>query len=139
MKTDVNGCSTCQTGTEHYEEVPEFFYRDRLKTKKFFQYDYRHTDGKLFSTVAPSLGECRQRRDEWLAKRYKKFIVVWENRTRNLYDGLDICDALIRAGLGHITVGRIANLEMIDCQDYPGELEDFLKASGGTNEIECSL
>ena len=32
-------------------------------------YDYRHTDGELFSCVAPTLKECRQRRDEWLNKK----------------------------------------------------------------------
>lgn len=29
-------------------------------------YDYRATNGDLFSTVAPTLRECRHRRDEWL-------------------------------------------------------------------------
>ena len=31
----------------------------------YFQYDYRHTDGELFSTLAKTLKECH-RRDEWL-------------------------------------------------------------------------
>ena len=35
----------------------------------YFQYDYRHTDGELFSTVAKTLDECRRRRDEWIAKK----------------------------------------------------------------------
>ena len=34
-------------------------------------YDYRTQDGDLFSLVAPTLKECRQKRDEWLAKRNK--------------------------------------------------------------------
>ena len=35
----------------------------------YFQYDYRHTDGELFSTVAKTLAECRRRRDEWVVKK----------------------------------------------------------------------
>ena len=38
----------------------------------YFQYDYRHTDNELFSTVAKTLDECRKRRDEWIAKKEKK-------------------------------------------------------------------
>ena len=33
------------------------------------QYDYRHFDGELFSTVAKTLDECRRRRDKWLEKK----------------------------------------------------------------------
>ncbi|MCB6981429.1 DUF3873 family protein, partial [Bacteroides uniformis] len=37
------------------------------------QYDYRHTDGELFSCVKPTLDECRATRDKWLtAKRGKE-------------------------------------------------------------------
>ena len=35
----------------------------------YFQYDDRHTDMELFSTVAKTLDECRRRRDEWVAKK----------------------------------------------------------------------
>ena len=63
MKTDINGCSTCQAGSEQYEE-----YTQKLGHKVYHlvQYDYRHTDGELFSTVAPSLEEARKRRNIWL-------------------------------------------------------------------------
>lgn len=44
--------------------------------KPINQYDYRHTDGELFSTVAPTLEECRTRRDEWLKKKtVNKFVL----------------------------------------------------------------
>lgn len=36
---------------------------------KYFQYDYRHTDGEFFSTVAKMLEECRKRRDEWFSEK----------------------------------------------------------------------
>jgi len=59
MKTDKKGCSTCAPGQEQYEEFEH-------KNKTFFQYDYRHTNGELFSTVASSLDEARNKRDKWL-------------------------------------------------------------------------
>lgn len=67
-----NGCSVCQEGKENYTT---FSFSHRPK-QLFFQYDYRHTDGELFSTVAPTLEECRTRRNEWLKKKSKdKFIL----------------------------------------------------------------
>ena len=40
-----------------------------FKGRIFYQYDYRHTDGELFSTVAKTLAECRHRRDKWIEKK----------------------------------------------------------------------
>lgn len=48
-----------RNGEEQYEE----FERRR---KIYVQYDYRDVDGKLFSTIKPTLDECRATRDEWL-------------------------------------------------------------------------
>ncbi len=66
----VNGVSVCPTGEERHEYFTPAFAR-RTK-KRFCQYDYRHTDGELFSCVAPTLEECRRMRDEWLNKRINK-------------------------------------------------------------------
>ena len=66
-KLTANGVSTTTTsGTEQYEM---FYTGYRSHRKKHCQYDYRHTDGELFSCVADTLKECRQRRDEWLNKK----------------------------------------------------------------------
>lgn len=63
----ANGVSTTTTpGTEQYEV---FYTGYRLLRKKHYQYDYWHTNGELFSCVAGTLTECRQRRDEWLNKK----------------------------------------------------------------------
>ncbi|QGY46377.1 DUF3873 domain-containing protein [Maribellus comscasis] len=77
MKTDnsINnsGCSVCEQGTENYTTL----HPAHRPNQTFYQYDYRHSDGELFSTMAPTLEECRSRRDKWLAKRnemYKLFI-----------------------------------------------------------------
>lgn len=77
MKTDNtinnNGLSVCSLGKENYL----VFRPVHRPNQTFYQYDYRHTDGELFSTVAPTLEECQSRRNKWLAQRrkmYKLFI-----------------------------------------------------------------
>lgn len=64
MKSDVNGCSTTKPGKEHYEE----FWSD-AKSKTFIQYDYRHTNGELFSCVKERIEDCRTARDSWLMRK----------------------------------------------------------------------
>ena len=62
----ANGVSTTTTpGTEQYE-VFHIGFRPR---RKRYQYDYRHTDGAVFSCVATTLYECGRKRDEWLNKK----------------------------------------------------------------------
>ena len=69
MKTNStinnNGCSICEAGKESYTT----FHPAHRPTQTFYQYDYRHFDMELFSTVAPTLADCRSRRDEWLNKK----------------------------------------------------------------------
>ena len=61
-----NGVSITQTpGEEKFVECRLAAFRRQI----FYQYDYRHTDGELFSTVAKTLDVCRRRRDEWVAKK----------------------------------------------------------------------
>jgi hypothetical protein len=60
MKSDINGCSTCPVGQEQWEE-----FNPSWRDGTAIQYDYRHTNGRLFSTVAPTLEVARARRDEW--------------------------------------------------------------------------
>jgi len=59
------GCSVCEQGQENYTT----FIAGAFRGTEYFQYDYRHTDEELFSTVAKSLEKCRKRRDEWLSKK----------------------------------------------------------------------
>jgi hypothetical protein len=66
-----NGCSVCMAGEENYTT---FCPIHRSKTV-FYQYDYRHTDNELFSTVAPTLEACREKRDKWLlSQNYKRLL-----------------------------------------------------------------
>ena len=60
----ANGVSTTTTpGTEQYEV---FYTGYRICRKKYYQYDYSHTNGELFSCVCSTLRECRNLRDECL-------------------------------------------------------------------------
>ena len=70
MKTDINGVSQCQKGTENYET---FYTTIRRKRTKLIQYDYRNEDGELFTCVKPTLTECRKARDE----HFKPVVVVY--------------------------------------------------------------
>lgn len=60
---DNNGCSICAAGSENYETFSTRIGRKRVKR---VQYDYRNTDGELFSCIGGTLEECRERRDKWL-------------------------------------------------------------------------
>lgn len=59
-----NGISVCPQAEERYVYF-NLTPRPRPKNR-YCQYDYRHTDGELFSCVAPSLEKCREKRDVWL-------------------------------------------------------------------------
>jgi len=52
------------------EQFEEFYPRGQKRTEfnKRIQYDYRHTNGRLFSTITVSLKEARERRDLWVRK-----------------------------------------------------------------------
>lgn len=64
MSINVNGCTTCiYPGQEVYEP---FKMKVGKKAYKGYQYDYRHYNGMLFSCTAPTLEECRERKNEWV-------------------------------------------------------------------------
>ena len=44
-------------------------FKSSVARKTAVQYDYRHTNGELFSCVKPTLESCRAARDAWLKKR----------------------------------------------------------------------
>ena len=59
-----NGISVCPNGEEMYAIFTT--KSSRLKNAKQYQYDYRYTDGELFSTIASTLQECRTQKNNWL-------------------------------------------------------------------------
>jgi hypothetical protein len=73
MNTEINsisqnGCSVCRTGEENYTA----FHPVHRHSRVLYQYDYRHGDGKLFSCVASTLEQCREKRDRWILKNNNK-------------------------------------------------------------------
>jgi len=58
-----------QNLTPGHEQYEEYTSRIRRTPETLVQYDYRHTDGELFSCVKRTLEYCRAARDKWLAKR----------------------------------------------------------------------
>ena len=66
LSLNKNGVSITQTpGEEKYVKCCLGAFRGQI----YYQYDYRHTDGKLFSTLAKTLDECRRQRDKWIEKK----------------------------------------------------------------------
>lgn len=66
----INGVSTTTAaGQEQYEK---FSRKVGRYTKKYVQYDYRWTDGELFSCVKTTLDDCRTARDLWLENKLRK-------------------------------------------------------------------
>ena len=67
-----------QNGYKAGEEKYTTFHPAHNSDTRFYQYDYRHRDGELFTTVAPTLEECREQRDKWLqAKNYKRLFPIY--------------------------------------------------------------
>jgi hypothetical protein len=85
MNTEVNsisqnGCSVCRTGQENYTA----FRPAHRPQSAFYQYDYRHKDGELFSCVAPTLEACREKRDKWVqAKNCKRLFTSILKKVQN--------------------------------------------------------
>ena len=90
-----NGCSICTAGKENYT-----IFRPAHRPKEvFYQYDYRHRDGELFSTVATTLHICREKRDKWLqAKYYKK---LFPKILKKIQDGKRLTKSEMGFQIGH--------------------------------------
>ena len=66
LSLNKNGVSITQTpGEEKYVKCCLGAFRGQI----YYQYDCRHTDGELFSTLAKTLDECRRQRDKWIEKK----------------------------------------------------------------------
>jgi len=59
------GCSVCKSGEENYTT----FRPEHRPNTVFYQYDYRRKNGELFSTVASTLEQCREKRDRWIQEK----------------------------------------------------------------------
>lgn len=62
MAMTASGISTTiEIGQEQYEK-----FKSRVNKKSYVMYDYRNSEGQLFSCVGPTLEQCRAERDAWL-------------------------------------------------------------------------
>ncbi len=108
-KMTVNGVSVCATGQENYEQ----FVAGAFRGKTYYQYDYRHTDGELFSTVCPTLDECREKRDKWLTTH----LLRHSQRQEIRQDGLARVWSEDRISMG-ITFGNLTGRNFTDPDEY---------------------
>ena len=101
VMNDSRGVSTTQTlGQEQYEKF-------RLgRVGMVFQYDFRDKDGELFTTVAPKLKTCRERRDAWLEKKNDLL-----NRSHHEWRPQEAQMLCVRCRSGNPFLGCTASLE----------------------------
>jgi hypothetical protein len=91
-----NGCSVCQKGEEKYTR----FCAGAFKGTVYCQYDYRHKDGELFSTVAPTLEQCRDKRDKWVqAKNYRR---LFPSILKRMQDNKRLTKSEMGYQIGHV-------------------------------------
>jgi len=50
------------------EEQYEVYFSHALNGNRV-QYDYRHFDGDLFSTIGKSVDECRKEKERWVLRK----------------------------------------------------------------------
>ena len=89
-----NGCSVCKTGKENYTKCVLGAFLGTI----YYQYDYRHTDGELFSTLQETLELCREKRDKWIqSKNYKR---IFPSILKKIQDNkrLTKCDMAFQIG-----------------------------------------
>lgn len=65
----INKRGVTTTAAPGQEQHETFTRRTAGKTKRYVQYDYRHTDGRLFTCVSATLEQCRAKRDCWMNKK----------------------------------------------------------------------
>jgi hypothetical protein len=91
-----NGCSVCAKGEENYTT----FRPAHRSNSVFYQYDYRHKDGMLFSCIAPTLEACREKRDKWIQK--KNFEKLFPDTLKRIEDGKRLTKSEMGYQIGHV-------------------------------------
>jgi hypothetical protein len=91
-----NGCSVCGNGEEKYTRCVLGAFRGSF----YYQYDYRHKDGELYSTLKETLDECRAGRDKWVqAKNYKR---LYPSILKKIQTGKRLTKSDMAYQIGHI-------------------------------------
>jgi hypothetical protein len=96
-----NGHSVCRAGEENYTT----FRPAHRSNTVFYQYDYRTKKGELFSTVAPTLEQCREKRDKWLQK--KNFARLFPSTLKRIQDNKRLTKSEMGYQIGHVEACHI--------------------------------
>ena len=60
----MEAISDTKLGEEKFE-----VFKSSITKRPMVQYDFRKSDGELFSCIETSLDKCREQRDKWLAEK----------------------------------------------------------------------
>ena len=99
-----NGCSVCEKGKENYTKCVLGAFWGKI----YYQYDYRHLDGELFSTLQETLELCREKRDKWLqAKNYKR---IFPRILKKMQENKRLTKCEMGYQIGHIEPNHIVSI-----------------------------
>jgi hypothetical protein len=91
-----NGCSVCKAGEEKYIKCVLGAFLGKI----YYQYDYRHRDGELFSTLQETLELCREKRDKWVqAKNCKR---LFPSMVKKIADGKRLTKSDMGCEIGQV-------------------------------------
>jgi hypothetical protein len=99
-----NGCSICKTGQEKYVKCVLGAFLGKI----YYQYDYRHTDGELFTTLQETLKQCRDKRNNWVqAKNYKR---LFPSTVKKIQEGKRLTKSDMAYQIGHVEPLHIVSI-----------------------------
>lgn len=93
---NVNGCSVCEAGKEKCVKCVLGAFLGTI----YFQYDYRHKDGELFSTLQETLEQCREKRDKWIQEKNRKRL--FPSTLQKMQDGKRLTKSEMAYQIGHV-------------------------------------
>ena len=99
-----NGCSVCKAGEENYTTFRPAYRPNTV----LYQFDYRHRDNELFSTVASTLEECRAKRDKWVQDKNRKRL--FPSNLKKIQDGKRLTKSDMGFQIGHVEPFHWASL-----------------------------
>jgi len=99
-----NGLSVCRTGEEKYTA----FHPAHRPNDVFYQLDYRHKDNDSFSTVAPTLEQCREKRDKWV--RAKNHNRLYPSILKKIQDGKRLTKSEMGYQIGQVDTFHVMSI-----------------------------
>jgi hypothetical protein len=100
----INGISVFRKGEENYSRFCAGAFRGTI----YYQYDYRHLNGDLFTTTSQTLDECREKRDKWVQQ--KNYAGLFPNTLKKILDNKPLTKVDMGYQIGHIEPYHPASL-----------------------------